>query len=63
MIAGQNEVIAVVDHKSDRGIEIRAASPARLPRLLMYNDVVTALGQTHRSREAGDAGPDNVNRA
>jgi hypothetical protein len=54
-------MIAVVDHKSHRGIEIRAASPAGLSRLLMYDDVVTALGQAHRSRQTGDAGADNVN--
>ncbi len=62
MIAGQDEVIAVVDHQTDRGIEVGTAAAASLPRLLVEDDMAAALGETHRSRKSGDASADDVNR-
>src|SRR5438270_325911 len=63
MIARQHEVIAIVDHEPDSGIEVRAAAPAGLARLLVHDDVMAPLGEAHRRRQAGNTGADHVNRA
>ena len=55
-------MIAVVDHQADRGIEIRAATAARLPSLLVHDDVTPALGEAHCRGKPGNSGADDVNR-
>ena len=59
-IAGQHEMVAVVDLHAEGGIEIRAATPARLVGRLMKRDRQTARGQPHGGGQSRQTRADDM---
>ena len=55
-------MVAVVDGEVGRTVVIRAAPAADLLGCLMHPHDEAGIGQSHAGRQAGDAGPENVNR-
>ena len=55
-------MVAVVDLHVERWIVIGAAAAAGLTGGLVHGDARAALGETHRGREPGEAGADDVDR-
>ena len=59
-VAGQQQMVAVVDGEIGGGVEIRPAAAAGLLRGLVDVHPVTGVGQPHGRREAGHAGADDM---
>ena len=62
-IAGEQEMIAVVDHDAQCRVMIRPATSSGLAGALVHDDPPPALGETHRRSEAGQTGADDVDRS
>ena len=60
MVAGQQEMIAVIDDHADGVIVEGAAAAARLRRGLVHHDICTGVGEPNRSGEAGDTCADHM---
>src|SRR5262245_9964343 len=60
MVAGENEMIPVVDHHSERCVVICAASPPGLIGCFMEADARPLRRQLHRGREACKTGANDV---
>src|SRR5439155_12235123 len=61
VVAGQHEVIAVVDLDAERVVDIGAAAPAGLAGRLVHDDVRAGIADAQRRREPGKPGADDVN--
>ena len=59
-VAGQQQMIAVVDREIGRGVEIGTAAAAGLLRRLVDVHLVTGIRQPHGRGKAGNAGADDV---
>ncbi len=59
-IAGQHEVIAVVDLDPERAVDIGAAAPAGLAGRLVHDDLGAGIADAQRRREPGQPGADDV---
>ena len=62
-VAGEDEMIAVVDDEIERRIVIGAAAPAGLARRLIERDASARCGEPHGGGEAGETGTDDVSGA
>ena len=60
-VAGEQEMIAVIDGEIGRGIEIGPAAAAGLLRGLVDMHLVAGVGEPHRGRQARDSSADDVN--
>ena len=60
-VAGQQQMVAVVDGEIGRGVEIGAAAAAGLLRRLVDMHLATGVAQPHGGGKAGDSGADDVN--
>ena len=63
LIAGQDEVVAVVDHHAQCRVMIRPAASSGLAGGLVHEAPPPALGEAHRRSEAGQTGADDVDRS
>ena len=63
MIAGDQQMIAVVDAAAEGRVHIGAAAPARLACRLVQHDGDAGLGEPQACGKPGEAGPDDVNAA
>ena len=61
-IAAHQQMIAVVDHASERAVEERSTAAAGLLRGFVQRDLLPPLGEPHRRGEPGEPGPDHVDR-
>src|SRR5260370_34785691 len=61
-VAPHEDVLAVIDHRTSRGIGERARPASQVRFLLEQMDPVTGSGQRHASRQSGKAAADNHNR-
>ena len=60
VIARQEQMIAIIDCHAERGIEIRTAAPARLPRGLVQNDISRAASKADRCSKPGKPRANNM---
>src|SRR5580693_3401588 len=60
VVAGEQEMIAVVDGHADRGIVIGAAAAAGKRRGLVHDDAAAVLRQLERGGQTGKTGADDV---
>ena len=63
VVAGEDEVVAVVDPRADLRIVIGAAAPARLPRRLVEDDAGPGFGREMGGRQPGETRPDHMHRS
>ena len=61
VVAGQQQMIAVVDREIGRAVEIGTAAPAGLLRGLVHANLIAGIGQPHGRRKAGNSGADDMN--
>ncbi len=59
-VSGQHQVIAVVDYPIESGVEIGAATPARLPRRLEQGYGNSARRQMRGGGKTGQPRPDHM---
>jgi hypothetical protein len=62
-VAGEEQVVAVIDRKIERGIVIGPAAPAGGLRGLVHYDPLARCHEPHRGSEPGQARADDVDRA
>ncbi len=62
VIAGQQQMIAVVDGHADRRIVVGTAAAPGERRGLVHDHTIAARGQFERGRKAGKTGADDVDR-
>ena len=60
VIAGQQQVVAVVDDETERRIEIGPTTASRERRSLMHDDPHAPLDKAHSGAQAGDARADDM---
>ena len=60
MVAGQHQVIAVVDDLFERGVEIRTAAPARLTGQFDEFDLEPGLCKRHGGGQPREPGADDI---
>ena len=60
-VAGQQQMVAVVDGEVGGGVEIGTAAAAGLLRGLVDMHLVIGIGQPHGRGKAGNAGADDMN--
>ena len=63
MVAGEQEMISIVDAATELCIQIRTATPAGVTAGFIKPHASTLGGQPHRSSKASDAGADDMHRA
>jgi hypothetical protein len=63
VVAGQQEMISIVDAAAELCIQIRTATPAGVTAGFIKPHAPTLGGQPDRSSEAGEAGADDMHRA
>ena len=56
VIAGEQEMIAVVDDEAQSLVGVRSAAPSGGLRRLMQDHLKSGLGEANRGAQAGDAG-------
>lgn len=61
LIAAEQEMIAVIDQLSEPVVNERPATAAGVPGRLVERDAEAGAAQRDCSREAGEAGADDVN--
>ncbi len=60
VVAGQHQVIAVVDLDPERAVDIGAAAPAGLAGRLVDDDLGAGIAEAQRRREPGEPGADDM---
>ena len=62
-VAGQQEMVAVIDRDPKHRVQVGAAAPARLIGRLIDGRVYALPAKPHGGGEAGETGADDVDRA
>ena len=63
MVAGEQEMISIVDTATELRIQIRTATPASVTAGFIKPHAPTLGGKLNRGGEAGEAGADDMHRA